>query len=478
MPERASELVLPMLVPIGTRLGSQLLLNLGALGSVSIDAPAKEAQTFVRSVIDDLAPDELGSEVQVVWVPDARDTLEPPRRAELCSPTEVNEWFSGAIKSAASSPDHGTAGPARSGVRQPEARELRLVVMPAVEADPTVLRDVCPGLGVCVLLLGLHSASAATIIIEENGHGVLEPLGLQFDLLAPNRSTSQRSAGLINDETEEPSDVAADERNADSDNGHRVDSAHILSAESQSVVPEPQVLVRVLGAPEVVGFPQLGRIETSILAYLACHGGQRTADQIVNAVWNGRLVEPKTLWNKISKIRAVLGPEMVPPRQPNSAKVVIADSVMTDLGLLRLLVDRSSDVSAAEAVALLLRGLQLIDGVPFDSADYEWAFESQQHATGCELVEFAATQCVRLALELGDVYAARAAVACSLRALPTNEPLYRERMRVEATAGSPDGVRRALAELQAALSDQFDDVDQVKPAPVTLHLAAQLAGAR
>ena len=40
---------------------------------------------------------------------------------------------------------------------------------------------------------------------------------------------------------------------------------------------------------------------------------------------NGRAVELKTLWNKLSNIRSTFGPELVPARPPNSTKVVISD---------------------------------------------------------------------------------------------------------------------------------------------------------
>ncbi len=46
---------------------------------------------------------------------------------------------------------------------------------------------------------------------------------------------------------------------------------------------------------------------------------------------------------------------------------------------------------AARAAA---SGLQLIDGVPFDSPDYEWAHETQQHSEAFELVEAPAGRCV------------------------------------------------------------------------------------
>ena len=252
-------------------------------------------------------------------------------------------------------------------------------------------------------------------------------------------------------------------------------SADDLGDDDDWEIPDPEVLVRVLGAPEVVG-STLGRIETSIVAYLACHGGRRRDEQVINAVWNGRAVEPKTLWNKISKIRAVLGPDLVPPRLPNSPNVVLSERVMTDLDVLDRLHSRSADVAEAEALHLLLRGLDLIDGVPFDSAEYDWSFETQDHATACETVEAATLRCVEIAMNLGDLVAARHAVGQGLRALPMNEPLYRARMRVEAAAGNPDGVRQALSELTSAIGASCDGVP-AQPEAETVRMARSLISA-
>lgn len=56
-------------------------------------------------------------------------------------------------------------------------------------------------------------------------------------------------------------------------------------------------------------------------------------------------------------------------------------------------------------------------------------------------------------LEAGDVEEARRAVIQGLRALPGNEPLYRERIRIEEAAGNTKAARSALMELIYYLED-------------------------
>ena len=125
-----------------------------------------------------------------------------------------------------------------------------------------------------------------------------------------------------------------------------------------------------------------------------------------------------------------------------------------------------------------VHGLDLVDGVPFDSAEYEWAFETQDHATACETVEAAALRCADISMNLGDLAAARHAICQGLRALPMNEPLYRARMRIEAASGNPDGVRRALGELTTALSASAPGIDPPpEPEPETRRVADALVSA-
>jgi len=484
LPSGEQAAVLPALVTIGTREGNQLLLNLEAVGCIAVDASNDVADAFARSIIVELAAGELLSDTYLACSDIDLDGARHFDRIEGCTASQANERLARAVRASSSfltDARLSTSFEARlSG--DADGREATVVVLPADRVDGAVLRELQPGLGVCAVVIGHLEESPTTVRFDHYGIAVLEPFGLQFSpallpletIEAVDDLLDEATEPLVHVDVESLSDTLPIEDDASAEPDP---PAFDLGEDDGWEMPEPRVLVRVLGAPEIVGYPQLGRIETSILAYLACHDGRRTADQIVNAVWNGRLVESKTLWNKISKIRAALGPDLMPPRQPNSANVSIDPGVMSDLSVLRMLAGRCSEASAAEAVALLLRGLELVDGVPFDSSDYEWAHETQQHSEACELVEEVAIRCARLALDVGDITAARMAVTAGLRAMPMNEPLYRERMRVEAAAGSPEGVRRTLADLRSALADLGEGFEAVEPHMATLELAARLASA-
>jgi len=234
--------------------------------------------------------------------------------------------------------------------------------------------------------------------------------------------------------------------------------------------PAPSVLVRVLGPPRVDGFPNLGRLDVSLVAFLACNGGQATEDQVVNAVWGGRAIEKATLWNRISRARVSLGAAL-PAREQGSSTVRLADDVQTDLGVMKALVARAAQVSSGEAIELLLQATALIEGAPFDAQGYDWSYEHQFNAEACETIESVCVRLAELALEHDDVAAARSALTRGLRALPLNEPLYRWRMRAEAQSGNPGGVRAAFEELTNRLCD-LDD--QITPSAATLVVYDQL----
>ena len=201
--------------------------------------------------------------------------------------------------------------------------------------------------------------------------------------------------------------------------------------------PAPEVLVRVLGPPRVDGHPNLGRLDVSLVAFLACNGGQATEDQVVNAVWGGRAIEKVTLWNRISKARVSLGAAL-PAREQGASTVRLADGVLTDLSVMKAFAARAEEVSSGEAIDLLLRATALIEGTPFDAQGYDWSYEHQFNAEACEAIESVCVRLAELALEHGDLSAARSAIGRGLRALPLNEPLYRWRMRAEAQAGNSE----------------------------------------
>ncbi|MGD9796163.1 MAG: LysM peptidoglycan-binding domain-containing protein, partial [Acidimicrobiia bacterium] len=464
---------IPALVTIGRRDDNQLLLNLEAVGTLAVDGDDAPAADFVRSLVAELAVGELLTDTFVLTTGVELDTIDTSSRVRQVSRDEADWTLAKVVDiSRAFLQEHKfeTAFAARlSG--DAVGRETTVVVVDDEYATP-LIDGVVPGLAAALIYTGAP-AEGPCVRIADDGSAVLEPYGIDFEPAALPVDTTMAVAALLDepaqtvpppdeDETTIPTvappDVADD---LDADLGEADDWEF----------PEPAVLVRVLGAPEVLGHT-VGRLETSIVTYLACHGGCRRDEQVINAVWNGRAVEPKTLWNRVSKIRSALGHDLVPNRNPNSPKVVMSDRVMTDLAVLASVHRRAEHVSEAEALPLLLQGLELIDGVPFDSAEYEWAFETQDHAAACETIEAATLRCVDIAMNLGDLVAARHAVTQGLRALPLNEPLYRARMRIEAASGNPDGVRQALSELTTGLGGT-DGEPQIE----TVRLARELAPA-
>jgi len=481
VPNAEQPAAIPALVTIGRRNGNQLLLNLEAVGTLAVDGDDPAASDFVRSIVAELAVGDLLSDAFLVASGLDLDGFAAADRVQQRDRADAADALRSAVEtSQVFLRQHSFVTMFESRLGGDAAgRESTVVAVDDEYAEP-LNSSVVPGLGACLLYTGA-ATDGSGVDLRDGGFAVLHPYGIEFDPVALPLPTLTTVSALL-DEASEPYKPTASEEPvvvAETPTGVLIaeEDPEDLGNDDGWAFPEPEVLVRVFGAPEIVGVA-LGRIETSIVTYLACHGGRRRDDQVINAVWNGRAVEPKTLWNKISKIRSVLGPNLVPPRLPNSPNVLISEVVMTDIDVLTRLHARSSEVAESEALRLLLHGLDLIDGVPFDSAEYDWAFETQDHATACELVEAATLRCVDIALNLGDIAAARHAVTQGLRALPLNEPLYRARMRVESASGNADGVRQALGELTAALgSFSPGDVEQ-GPCAETVRLAGELASSR
>lgn len=94
-----------------------------------------------------------------------------------------------------------------------------------------------------------------------------------------------------------------------------------------------------------------------------------------------------------------------------------------------------------------------MQGPPFDSPGYDWAYRDQHVADASTLIEATVERLVNLALDAGELDIAREAIVKGLRGLPGNEPLYRLRMTIEHTANNLAGVQAAYDELSTYLAD-------------------------
>ena len=491
LPARADPRVIPGLVTIGRRDGNQVLVDLEAYGSLAIMGDPESVDECARSLILELATGEELANVYLhlvdldLW--EAGATLS---RTIKRTEQDLVKHLRGIADDTRTLLDanhltstfHLRIGDTADG------RELTVGVVRADRcSDLAELVELAqPRSGVVLLLLGPAAGSGATLQLEPGGNARLEPLGLTVEPARLPVATGLALGALLETVDTEPDTetVTATETETDDEGSSGAVAPDVQTPTFDQLLltidapdgtsdddwarPAPDLLVRVLGTPTIDEHPGLGRAELNIVIFLACSGGKATEDQVIDAVWNGRLVERSTLWNKMSRARSVLG-RLLPPREQSTGVVRLHPAVMTDLQLFSVLVDRAQLVSSYEAMELLTDALGLVRGVPFDTVGYEWAHEQQHHSSACELIETAGLRLVELALEADDIATARAGVNSALAALKINEPLYRARMRIEAHAGNTGGVQTAYNEIVALVGD-LDGASQSRVSPSTAKL--------
>lgn len=509
---------LPALVTIGHREGRQLLVNLEALGSLTVSGDNDAARSLVRSMVlelstsEDLAdsyltlagidaePDTISDRVDTASLPDALDQLTTTERS-------VNDLLGD---------DAATTFAVRCGPRGTHV-DATVVVVDPTSADPDAVNEalggVVPHHGVALVVLGDAPAARAHLTVSHDGSAHLAPIGLDFqaaglpsetsDLLcqflaaeaddADDGTTSAPGGPSIPSENldpavlfsalpdEEPvsgeapnmamtgvidfrivdhqlSDLPpADVRPRPNGDGHQPKTR--TRAASGDLVDQPRLLIKVLGRPHVPDRPDLGRRETVLAAYLACHDGPATTSGVQDAIWNGRAVESKTLWNLIARTRRALGAfedgtPVMPQADRIKGTIALGPGAVSDLTVLRTSYERAIESSSAEAIPLLRDALDLIEGLPFDAPGYDWAHHTHQYvAQASALIEQAAVLLAKLAQADGNTNLARHALVQGLRALPGNEVLYRQRMQLEHDTGNLAAVKAAYEELSNQLSE-------------------------
>jgi hypothetical protein len=240
----------------------------------------------------------------------------------------------------------------------------------------------------------------------------------------------------------------------------------------------PELVLRVLGAPSIPDRPDIGRRELILAVLLACRGGTLAASAAQDALWGGKPVEPKTVWNFVAAVRRALGDfddgtPVMPAADRAHGTLRLHPRVTTDLDLLRRAIAAADDMSSTEAMSALRDALSMVEGPPFDAVGYDWAHRDQDVAEAARVIEQAVDRLVALALEAGQHDLARHAISRGLRGLPGDEHLYRLRMRLEAHAGNTRGLVSSYEELCVYLADL-----EVEPSPATTALYNELRSKR
>jgi nucleoid-associated protein YgaU len=486
---------IPALVTIGQREGRQLLLDLEAYGAVSVTGPPDRRDAFLRSVALELASSEefADTDVVVVGIDAGMTTLDRLTATTLESAVSVLARTSEEVATSLARAKRSNTFSARTGGHVPiEATVVIASGLSDVEVR-TLIETSTARSGVAVVVATGEGVAPAHIEIGSDGGARLLPLDIEFDPCGLAETTANDVDDLLRElgsDVAAPVDRVIDVRvdnatqgehepdDLSTSNGHAAVEAAFdeLFPEPTPDRCEPAMVVHVLGAPSVPDRPEIGRRELILTTYLACREGPVAASAVQDALWGGKPVETKTVWNVIGATRRALGdledgsPAMPAADRSRGGSLQLAAGVTTDLAILRRLVSEADGASSSEAITLLREGLSLVTGPPFDAVGYDWAYRDQDVAEASTLIEQAAERLVELALEADQVDIAREAVVRGLRGLPGNEELYRCRMRVEHHAGNLPGVTAAYEELVAYLDDL-----ETEPSPATSALFHELA---
>ncbi len=527
---------IPALVTIGQREGRQLLIDLEAFGTVAVTGPPDCTAGLLRSVALELAcgNDLADAYVSIVGI-DVDPLVAPRHRLTSQTLTEAFESAANAIDSVAAAIKHDSRADtfrARAGGAAP----IEATVIVASSCQGARGATFSPRRGAALVMASDRAAVAeGGARIEISGDGTsarIEPLGIDFTPVRLDASTADALAAAtvavvdLPDVEPDAVDPSALERHAPDEgvsnkarpsvepagfnshrvNGHEhgVDTTHVFTVDfgaehttndAPSNAPAepttesdgqlfatdstgPALVVRVLGVPSIPDRPDIGRRELILAVLLACRGGTLAASAAQDALWGGKPVEPKTVWNFVAAVRRALGEfddgtPVMPAADRAHGTLRLHPRVTSDLDLLRRAVAAADGMSSTEAMSELRAALSMVEGPPFDAVGYDWAHRDQDVAEAARVIEQAVDRLVALAVEAGQHDLARHAISRGLRGLPGDEHLYRLRMRLEAHAGNTRGLVAAYEELCVYLADL-----EVEPSPTTTALYNELRSQR
>lgn len=492
---------IPALVTVGVRPGEgAVLLDLESFGSIAVTGDGAALQDFVRSLALELVSGSDLASADVVTVGFDVEASSHFPRIKTASEDEVVAL----LRSTAEQYDEMIRESATG-----NSFELRCVtgvgpgvVVAVVSAESCSRIDDLIELagrrrGVVVVVVGESQSANGQIYVAGDGSCQIEPIGLSVQAPAFTKEAAIELSESLERWTEaeataeevcelevaNENTITSDAVSADSPQETEPESVDWFSDYLVDLVgaseeledddgwirPHAPLVVRLLGAPKAPGFDLTAR-QIGLLGFIASKGGTAPAECVLDHLWadqsNAR--SRKTLWNLESETRSTVGPEILPHSPKNQP---LRTNATTDVAIFEALVERARAVSSSRAIPLLSEALDLIAGPPFDHGHFEWARSIGVYDSARQMIEAAALQLCDMALEAGDLEAARRGIGQGLLGLGVNEPLYRSRMIVEAQLGDRAAVLRTYSELEERLEILFGDAT---PSAATRRLRDEL----
>lgn len=462
-PDGAGPSPAPTLVTVGAESTVEFMLDLEALGLITVDGDAADVQGFARSLLLELEHKASGDSIALAVVGDIDVD-------ESCGVRRGGSWdeIEGDVRAWAQQ-----SRLALDANRLPNPFVARGAGRPIDGVAPlVVICDSLPGSRTLEEVRGLASSGCAVSIVGigcepidaphihlQAGELQLDAIGLRCRAQGVARDVAAAVERLVEaaDRPAEPSVAFEPPESIDLRDEAYVDPPH-------------DVLVKVLGEVGVVGGHRpLTPKETALFTFVALHPGC-SVDRLEEAIWPTPMeARRRQLHNVVSQVRSALGPDHLPASE--ESRYTVGSRVRTDLDLLSLRANYAATQAPSRAIETLRGALEFVDGPPFayrhaDRGSYMWVdLHNWTITTEAKVVEVAWRLwelCVAEQDFDGAIWAARR----GLLAAPGNAELTEALMRAHVASGDRD----AAEDVFRAHAKVLDELDQDEPAPTTLEL--------
>ena len=457
--------------------GRDVLVDLEALGLLTVAAPAELADEVVKGIAATLAtlgvrrgrqPDRRGPRRVGVPRPSPRPPGRPRRRRASSSPRRCSgrrPCLRSALDVRAAGAAHRRRGVGAGGRASPAPP-------PRPRSTADLVRSASVRRGGLAMVVAGESPGAPWSLRADDRRWVLEPLGIT---LVP--------VGLTAREVDEIHDVlrhADAPLVADEAGGRR--SRMCRRRRDELREPTWALLVRLLGPVEVVDRDgRVAHVERSktleLIAWLALHRDHSTRAGARTALWDLD-VRDATFANVVSEARRAMARLVAPPDGEEwlgrtlTEVLPLHEAVVADVDLLRARLDRARLQPPELAIETLRPAVELIRDMPFAGTGYLWPDAEGITSNLVLLATGAATELAGHCLSMGDVDGVFWATGQGLKVLAGHEELIALRMRAHAKAGDLSGVRLEWETYERVLhADPWSDGE---PAPKLVTLRREL----
>jgi DNA-binding SARP family transcriptional activator len=431
----------PALAPVGQILDDSVLIDLGAVGPVSVAGDPDNVGRYLTSLVGALAGAPWADRLQIHVPAPIADRLGPLDRviAENAS-RPATEIVSRLVSSSHSDP--GTM--ADTEWTEWCTTPIHLYCGWKAEDDVAELLQLAadPRSEVLAVINGPHPK---TTIWTLDGSQLTVPT-LDAQVTIDLGTEAPAAADLIDFTATAPDVPLGDPRLPD------------LAAEAPSAAGPTVLQLNILGPVELRGVETPRRSQTlNLLAYLALHRRGVGRDQIVTALWSGQVVSGKTMRNRITEARALVGGAIT-----DGPLWRLSESVTTDW-------QRFTALAAGDPTEQN-NALDLVRGRPFAGLDgTDWidldGFRAEIEAA---IVDLAITVAER-EFASGDYTAAFNAARAGLVASRYEERLHRLAIRAADAEGSNGKVRSQQGEMRTALDIDIEPDDHIQPETLAVY---------